>query len=322
MSRVGSWSVVSFLLVIAVTSIALPDSWADDAANDESAIRGSLDSYVEAFNRRDAAALSSHWSETGEWINPAGERITGKDAIHKEMVAYFAASEPPRLEISDTRIRLLSPTVALEEGRARLTSEGELPNESTYIALHVKKNGQWKLDSVRETELPAPTSNFEHLRDLEWMVGTWVDQGENGHIETICQWSKNRNFLTRSFAVHFAGRLELEGTQVIGYDAANETIRSWIFDSAGGFGDSTWTKDGDRWIIKNSQTLHDGARTSSINIITYIDENTCTWESTGRELDGELMPSIPAVTVVRVDPSEHVDHTSPPLTATDTHGTE
>ena len=56
--------------------------------------------------------------------------------------------------------------------------------------------------------------------------------------------------------------------KVIGYDAANRQIRSWIFDSAGGFGTSTWSRDGNDWIIKNSQTLHDGARTSSINIIT------------------------------------------------------
>ena len=132
------------------------------------------------------------------------------------------------------------------------------------------------------------------------MVGTWIDQEGGATIETTCQWTKNRNFLTRSFKIDVAGKLELEGTQIIGYDASKNQIRSWIFDSAGGFGESTWQRDGDRWIIKNSQTLQDGAKASSINIITYVDENTCTWSSHGRELDGELLPSIEPVSVNRV----------------------
>ena len=131
------------------------------------------------------------------------------------------------------------------------------------------------------------------------MVGTWIDQDENARIETTCQWTKNRNFLTRTFTVEVEGKIELEGTQVIGYDAANDQIRSWLFDTDGGFGEATWSRDADRWLIKNAQTMRDGRRASSINIVTYIDDDTCTWESTGREIDGEMQPNVDPVRVVR-----------------------
>ena len=51
--------------------------------------------------------------------------------------------------------------------------------------------------------------------------------------------------------------------------------------------------------MKASQTLKDGERASAINVITFVDENTLTWQSTGREVDGEMLPDVPEVTVVR-----------------------
>lgn len=267
-------------------------------ADDEAAIRAAIQAYVSAFNRGDASAIGQLWSETGEWINPSGKRIVGRAAIEADMKDYFAEGGA-QIEVVDPKIRFLAPTVATEEGNVRVTRRGQLPTDATYIAIHVKANDQWKLDSVRETEIPKEPSNFEHLQELEWMIGTWVDEDEEARIETKCQWTKNRNFMTRSFVLAVDGKIDLEGTQVIGYDAANDQIRSWIFDSAGGFGTSTWTRDGNDWIIKNSQTLQDGSRASSLNIIRYIDDNTCTWESMGREVDGELLPSIEAVQVVR-----------------------
>ena len=176
---------------------------------------------------------------------------------------------------------------------------GEAPSETSYIAVHVKEKNKWKLESVRETLVATAPSNYEYLQELEWMVGTWVDGDDNSKIETTCDWTKNKNFMTRSFSVHLEGRLEMQGTQVIGWDASRQQVRSWLFDSAGGFGEAVWTRDGDKYIIKSSQVLQDGARASSINIITRIDNNSFTWQSTGREIDGELQASIGPVTVVR-----------------------
>ncbi len=176
---------------------------------------------------------------------------------------------------------------------------GEAPEETTYIAIHVKQEDGWRLDSVRETSVPINSANYEQLKPLEWMIGTWIDRDGHSELVTTCEWTKNKNFMTRSFRAKLDGETLQEGTQVVGYDAVKQVIRSWIFDTEGGIGEGTWEFDGSSWIVKNSHHLSTGQVGSSINMITPLDENSFQWQSTGRELDGEILPDIAPVTVVR-----------------------
>ena len=137
------------------------------------------------------------------------------------------------------------------------------------------------------------------LDQLDWMVGTWIDQGEDSKISTTCSWKMNRKFLTRSFRVTIEDQITLTGNQVIGWDPLAGQIRSWTFDSEGGIGQGRWTQDGNRWLVKKSFVLASGERASAINSITYVDQDTLRWQSTNRETAGELQPNIPEVTVVR-----------------------
>ena len=86
--------------------------------------------------------------------------------------------------------------------------------------------------------------------------------------------------------------------QLIGWDPSTGKIRSWVFDSDGGFGEATWTKKGNRWIINAAATMPDGRKTSAINILNVLDKNSFTWHK-GRELDGEILPNIEPIKVVR-----------------------
>jgi hypothetical protein len=194
--------------------------------------------------------------------------------------------------------------VAIEKGVADITySEGE-PEKFQYSAVHVKRDGQWLLDRVSEVEVPPPPpSHYEQLKELEWMVGRWIDEDETATIQTDCEWTKNKNFLTRSFAVVVGDQVGMSGMQVIGWDPAAKQIRSWVFDSDGTFGEGTWSRAEDTWTIKQVGTLPDGKKTSATNIIKRLDDDTCTWQSIDRMVDGELQPNIEEVVIVRV-PSE------------------
>ncbi len=157
---------------------------------------------------------------------------------------------------------------------------------------------------VGETELQEDAAAEDAdatspLDQLDWMVGTWVDQGDDFKISTTCSWTMKRRFLTRSFRVTFDDELSLEGTQFVGWDPIAGEIRSWTFDSEGGIGQGRWIQDGDRWLVKKSFVLANGERASAINVITYVDQDTLRWQSTNREVAGELQPNIPEVTVVR-----------------------
>jgi hypothetical protein len=89
----------------------------------------------------------------------------------------------------------------------------------------------------------------------------------------------------------------MAGMQVIGWDPLAKTLRSWVFDSDGGFGEGTWTNKGDRWYIQQRGVLADGRVTSAVNIITFLDENTCTLQSVSRTVGGELLPNIDEVKI-------------------------
>jgi hypothetical protein len=148
-----------------------------------------------------------------------------------------------------------------------------------------------------ETTEGAPRTS--PLDELGWMVGQWVDRGEGSTVTTKCSWTQNRKFLKSSFSITIDGKVSLEGTQFIGWDPIAGRIRSWVFDSEGGFGEAYWTQDDNRWLAKSSYVLASGERASSLNVYTYVDPDTFRWQSIDREIAGELQPSIPEVTVVR-----------------------
>jgi uncharacterized protein (TIGR02246 family) len=276
-----------------------------DQAADEEAIRTNVDKYVESYNRRDSKSMAGMWSPEAVYQDPStGEGVVGREAIAKQLDYVFAGSEDAKLSVTIDSIDFVSPNVAIEKGVADITySEGE-PERFQYSAVHVKRDGQWLLDRVSEVEVPPPPpSHYEQLKELEWMVGRWIDEDETATIQTDCEWTKNKNFLTRSFAVVVGDQVGMSGMQVIGWDPAAKQIRSWVFDSDGTFGEGTWSRAEDTWTIKQVGTLPDGKKTSATNIIKRLDDDTCTWQSIDRMVDGELQPNIEEVVIVRV-PSE------------------
>lgn len=290
-----------FPMILAVLAIGAGPIFGDDAPDEaETAIRKAIDSYVAAFNKGDAKALAAHWTEQGEFVTPAGKELRGRPQLEEDFAAYFSETENAKIELLDTSIKLASPSVALETGTARVVSPDAEPSETMYKAIHVKTAEGWKIDSVREEApaAPAPT-HYEQLKDLEWMIGEWVDADDNATVETSCRWSTNNNFLIRSFRVNVQDRVDFEGTQVIGWDPAAQTIRSWLFDSDGGFGVGRWSGGDGRWTVQTLSVLPDGRRASATSIHEIVDENSFRFQSIGRQVDGELLPNIDPVTVVR-----------------------
>ncbi|MFO0905372.1 MAG: SgcJ/EcaC family oxidoreductase [Pirellulales bacterium] len=292
----------SVWLVLLTSSVGLVGGaeTASDANNpDLAAIRAAVKSYTEAYNRGDAKAVAEHWSETAEWVSPSGQKIRGRALIEKALAGMFAELKGMKVELSEPTVRLVTSEVAVEEGTATVVVPGETPTASSYIAIHVKKDGKWKLDSVRETELAVEQFQRDGLDQLEWLVGEWVDNGPKSSVETTVSWSKNGAFLTAIFRVTTSEGEDLEGTQIIGWDPVARSIRSWMFDSDGGFGEGKWRQQGDRWIVSFSQTLADGSEATSTNIYQRVDDDSYLWQSIDRRLDGQPLPDIKEVKVVR-----------------------
>jgi uncharacterized protein (TIGR02246 family) len=298
--HMGFLVAVAQLVVVALLAAQEAPATASQAA-DEGAIRANAEKYVEAYNRRDSKSMAEMWSPEAVYMDPTtGEGVVGRDAIAKQFDYAFAGAEDAKLAVTIESIEFVSPNVAIEKGTAVVTYS-DFPEEKTnYTAVHVKRDGKWFIDRVSEVEVPTPPpSNYEQLKELEWMVGSWIDEDETATIQTDCQWTKNRNFMTRSFAVLVGDQIDMSGMQIIAWDPAAKRIRSWVFDSDGAFAEGTWTRKDNRWLIQQTGVQPDGKKSSAVNIITQVDENSFTWQSLNREVDGEVLPNVDEVLIVR-----------------------
>lgn len=192
-----------------------------------------------------------------------------------------------------TMVLLITTQVNGQNKCAGKTAISQAPAAKAELVLVDENQAEETQEPIDETVSTSP------LDDLAWMVGTWIDEGEESKVVTECSWAQNGRFLKRSFSVLIDNEVTLHGDQFIGWDPIEGRLRSWTFDSEGGIGEGRWYQDGNRWLVKTTFRLATGETASATNVITYIDDDTITWQSIGREIAGELMPSIPEVTVVR-----------------------
>jgi uncharacterized protein (TIGR02246 family) len=273
---------------------------AENAGDDESAIRSSIEAYVVAYEKGDAKALAELWSPKGILITiDTHEQANGRAEIEAQFRRIFSQPGKRVLNVDVGSIRFITPDVAAEDGTATVTvGEGE-PTATNYTAIHVKRDGRWMLDSVREAESAMPTTPESPLKQVAWLVGAWVDEEPGVNVSYDCRWSKNESFLISNFTINGAGGVDMQGTQIIGWDPAEHSIRSWVFDSDGGFGTGLWTREGDQWVVKMHQVLSDGGLASMTNVYEMVDGNTYRWLSTDRRIGDSVLPKVGPVRITR-----------------------
>lgn len=293
---------ITCLLFVFVAINLAPNSCRADQAGDEAAIRKNAEAYVEAYNKHDAKAVAAMWSPDAVYMDPStGDAAVGREEIEKVFAETLAGLKEAKLEVEVKSVDFMSPNVAIESGTARIIRPDTEPEETDYTAVNMKRDGKWLIDRIsEEAPLESPPSNYEHLKELEWMIGSWIDRDDVAMVQTDCQWTKNQNFMNRSFAVVVGDEVDMAGMQIIGWDPIARQIRSWIFDSDGGFSEGKWTRKGDdRWFIQQEGTLPNGGRVSAVNVITRVDGDSFTWQSVNREMNGDILPNVDEVLVVR-----------------------
>jgi hypothetical protein len=143
-------------------------------------------------------------------------------------------------------------------------------------------------------------SNHEHLSDLDWLTGDWIDQAEKGEVGKVSySWAENDNFLVGTFATTLKDVPVAGGTQWVGWDGARKQVRSWGFYSNGAISDGTWSGNGNKWTGKVTTTTRDGKQLVATNILTRVDAEHATWQSVKRTLDGKELPDTDVVKMKR-----------------------
>ncbi len=267
----------------------------------ERTIRELDEAFTRSYNAGESKPVAAFFAEDAEVIDADGDRLQGRDAIEKDLADTFANNKGAKIALEIGAIRFLTADVAKEEGRSVVTPVKGAPVSRLYTVLYVRRDGRWLVTSVREE--PDPTvPPHERLKELAWMVGDWIDEGSDSVVRLNCKWSDDGNFLIRSFSVRERGKAVMSITQRIGWDPLARQIRSWEFDSEGGFGEGKWSRNGTSWVVKHSGVRPEGAAVSATNTMTLARPDLIRWVSTDRVVGGESLPDDDTYSLVRVPP--------------------
>lgn len=302
-------AILSLALALSVAPYCHADGRPVDKST-EAEIRQAVAALQDCFNRGDAKGLAACWAPDGEFVGPAGNRIVGNERIEIAFGEYFAAHKDSKLQLGIASWRLVADDVALVDLMTELTPVPEnLHSEPVSTMVLVQRDGRWKIGSMYEMLSIVPSHRLQ-LKKLQWLVGDWMEEKgdpSNVSLRNTCDWNSTGQYLIRKFLVEGEKGETLSGTEIIGWDPRAHRIRSWSFEPDGGFGESTWTRDGEQWVIDHRGTPTNGGDLSVTYLVTLLDADTLKVEAKDRMVNGEKQPALPEITLKRLGVSDKAE---------------
>jgi uncharacterized protein (TIGR02246 family) len=297
---IGVLAAVTVSVVIAQEKLAKLDGETPQRQADEAAVREASQAFARAFEKGDAKAIGAFFTEEGEYVDEDGKPIQGRAALKKAYESFFAKRPELKVESKADAVRFVGKDAAVENGTFTVRAKNSPPDSSRYSTLYVRQDGRWLMALLKEWR--DETTGRPSLQNLAWLIGTWESEGTDLKARTTYAWAENQKFIRARFTItpKKEGERPSSGTQVIGLDPVSGIIRAWVFDADGGIGESSWTWDGERWIIDSAGTLADGSETTAQNFLTRTGDDTFTWRSAKRTLNSDSLPDLGTVKVKRV----------------------
>lgn len=290
---------LSFAVLTAISTQAQEAAAQSEMPAGMKAVLAQAKAYEEAYAKGDVAALASFFTDDAEYTSDDGRTFSGRPAIEACLRDAFRINKGAKLTIHVDSVKSLTPDVAVEKGSTVVIRKNGDEVEALYTAVHVKKDDQWKISQLIETPIPEITAT-DRLAELSWLIGSWeeTDNEAGLSIHSKYEWARGGSFITRNVTVKRGGETVLEGWQLIG--SVEDGIRSWTFDDQGGYSEGRWTREGQRWLDRETGYAADGSRTSADHTITKVNDDKFFWESGNRTLDGDPQPGIGRIEIKRV----------------------
>jgi hypothetical protein len=144
-----------------------------------------------------------------------------------------------------------------------------------------------------------PPSNYEHLKSVEWIVGTFeakgkaqdgipgvVDEGEDITFRLEFEWTLKKSAMVGEITIASKNGVYMRHRGMLGWNAADEQIVSGGFDSLGGMGVAQWNKDENGWKLKTMGALGNGTKTAGTLIFSDISDTGFTVQGIDNKHDG------------------------------------
>lgn len=270
-------------------------------SNNEQEIRQFFQEYVDTFNQHNFKELAQFWADDATYTNPMTQAsIQGRDAIANEMKNWFEDAQVDNLKARVVRVFMTNDNQATARGVFHLSFKDAKPAVTNIFQAELEKNGDnWQFKKIQQVRQDPSVSHEKELEKLSWLIGEWESKDSDVALNIETKWDIFKNFLVQNITVNIFDLKALEARQIIAWDPVSKEIKSWMFDSDGGFGTGKWYQKEDSWFVDSAYTLPDGRKASAINIYTPSDKNSFEWESEGRDINGEILPNIEPITVER-----------------------
>lgn len=298
----------SLCLTVLLTSISFAqDSTAAtqfEIPDKEQPFWESAQKFVDAYAERDADAIGELFTEDADFLDELGVRTVGRDAIVERFREAFAGSPAALIESIDiVNVKHLGDSVAIEEGMVISSVDENSPRTANkYAAIHLKgDDGVWRISVLKDFPR-EDLGRHEQLAQLAWLIGDWVNESSDSVVETTCRWSEDGNYLLRKFDIRTAAGNEMSGVQRVGWDPVHKKLRSWTFDSEGGFFSGFWTQTDDGWVLTSAGVTADGETTTATAVYRIIDREMLTWRYEKLIVGDEIRSEMEPVTMVRRSP--------------------
>jgi uncharacterized protein (TIGR02246 family) len=280
---------------------AMPPARGDDnepdRAADQAAVRARTQEFLKALAKSDPNEVAAFWTKTGEY---AREELTirGRANIEKAYAEHLKKKQPGTVTVEGESIRFLSEDTAVQEGVFVVKRPN--PAESTrssFSALFVRSGGQWYFGLLRET--PEGPS----LQELAWLVGSWTFASDGAETRMVVEWADGKKHLVCRTTSKQDGQ-PTTATQILAVHPDTGALRSWTFESDGSLGEAVWSRGDKGWTAKVTSYTADGDKVTATTVLTPTDENTFTFRSTDRTVDGDKAEDVGPIKVTRAPKSK------------------
>ena len=263
-----------------------------DRSADQAAVRARTQEFLKALAKGDAREAAAFWTPTGEYAR--GElTIRGRANIQKAYAEHLKKKRPGLVTVEGESVRFLADDAAVLEGMfvVKRPNPAEATRSQVSILL-VRSSGKWHFGLVRES--PEEAS----LQELAWLVGSWTFPSDGAEARMVVEWAEGKKYLLCR-TTRKRDDQTTTATQIVAVHPAKGDIRSWTFESDGSLGEAVWSRTDKGWTAKVKSVTADGDKATATTTLTPVDENTFTFQSTERTLDGEKIADVGPIKVTR-----------------------
>jgi len=284
------------VIITACLALVLPAPGlhADETTPEIAGLQKAASDFVIAYNKKDAAAIAKLFTEDGEITDLTGGEITsGREEIEALYSDVLADENASSIAIEVSSVRLVTPEIAIEDGRAHFTPPGEnaIPRSIEYAAVLSKDaEGKWLIASSRTLrDVTDAAGQLAALSDA--LIGEWTSTTADGvRLDLAIGWDASGKFLSGETLTTTADAEPQTGTIRIGWNANKNSIVSWMFDSKGGVIEGVWTVTETGWLVRAEGTTADGETFSAMQKITPEGKDVIHWNASERVIAGEKQP--------------------------------